>query len=71
MAKKNPFFDKFEQSKKDKEVKGKGKEGSKKEEAFDKKQGMKCGGKVKHKATGGQVRGTGAAQRGTGFGRNG
>jgi hypothetical protein len=28
----------FEQSKKDKEPKGKGKEGSKKEEAFDKKQ---------------------------------
>lgn len=35
MAKK-PFP--FEQGKKDKEVKGKGKEGSKKEEAFDSKQ---------------------------------
>ncbi len=39
----------FEKSAKDKEVKGKGKEGSKREEAFDKKQGMpfKKGGKVK------------------------
>ena len=36
----------FEKSKKDKEVKGKGKEGSKKEEAFDAKQ-MKKGGKCK------------------------
>ena len=36
----------FEKSGKDAEVKGKGKEGSKKEEAFDKSQ-MKCGGKVK------------------------
>lgn len=31
-------FKPFEKSKKDVEVKGKGKEGSKKEEAFDKKQ---------------------------------
>lgn len=31
-------FKPFEKSKADKEVKGKGKEGSKKEEAFDKKQ---------------------------------
>jgi hypothetical protein len=37
MAKKNPFAA-FEKSGKDKEVKGKGKEGSKKEEAFDKGQ---------------------------------
>ena len=40
----------FEKSKKDKEVKGKGKEGSKREEAFDVKQkkipGFKCGGKI-------------------------
>lgn len=31
----------FEKSKKDKEIKGKGKEGSKKEEAWDKKQAGK------------------------------
>lgn len=99
MAKKPNPFAKFEQSGKDVEVKGKGKEGSKKEEAFDKKQakpfekskkdtepsamkegskkeealdkkqarGYACGGKVKGMATGGSVRGTGAAQRGTGF----
>ena len=36
----------FEKSSKDVEVKGKGKEGSKKEEAFDKKQ-MKKGGRCK------------------------
>lgn len=36
-TKPNPFA-KFEKSGKDKEVPGKGKEGSKKEEAFDKKQ---------------------------------
>ena len=41
-------FKQFEKSGKDVEVKGKGKEGSKKEEAFDKTQ-MKCGGKVKVK----------------------
>lgn len=41
----------FEKSGKDKEVPGKGKEGSKKEEAFDRKQaktaGYKNGGKIK------------------------
>ena len=43
----NPFA-KFEKSGKDIEVKGKGKEGSKKEEAFDKSQmGMKKGGMAK------------------------
>ena len=44
------------------------KEGSKKEEKLDAKQarGFKCGGKVKM-ATGGTVRGTGAAKRGIGF----
>ena len=46
----------FEKSGKDIEVKGKGKEGSKKEEAFDKSQmGMKKGGMTKM-ATGGFVR---------------
>jgi len=63
-----PFLP-FEKSGKDKEPKGM-REGSKKEELFDKKQakaaGYKCGGKVKM-ATGGSVRGTGAAQRGIGF----
>jgi hypothetical protein len=39
----NPFA-KFEKSGKDVEVKGKGKEGSKKEEAFDRTQMMKKGG---------------------------
>ncbi len=46
----------FEKSKKDKEVKGKGKEGSKKEEKFDftqrfakKPVAKKCGGKVRGK----------------------
>jgi len=50
----NPFA-KFEKSGKDVEVKGKGKEGSKKEEAFDKKQmmGMNRGGGVKKMAEGG------------------
>ena len=69
MAKKPNPFAKFEQSGKDVEIKGKGKEGSKKEETFDKMQakGMKCGGKVKKMVTGGKVRGAGAAQRGTGF----
>ena len=53
----NPFA-KFEKSGKDVEVKGKGKEGSKKEEAFDKAQmmGMKRGGATKKMATGGFVR---------------
>lgn len=52
----NPFA-KFEKSGKDVEVKGKGKEGSKKEEAFDKKQmmGMKRGGGVKKMAEGGMT----------------
>ena len=51
----NPFA-KFEKSGKDVEMKGKGKEGSKKEEAFDKTQmmgGMKKGGGVKKMAAGG------------------
>jgi hypothetical protein len=49
----NPFA-KFEKSGKDVEVKGKGKEGSKKEEAFDKSQmGMKRGGATKKMAGGG------------------
>ena len=48
----NPFA-KFEKSKADKEVKGKGKEGSKKEEAFDKTEKFKCGGKVKMARGGG------------------
>ena len=49
----NPFA-KFEKSGKDAEAKGKGKEGSKKEEAFDKSQmGMKRGGGVKKMASGG------------------
>lgn len=54
--KKNPFA-KFEKSGKDVEVKGKGKEGSKEEEAFDKTQmaGMKKGGKVKKMAKGGGI----------------
>jgi len=51
----NPFA-KFEKSGKDVEVKGKGKEGSKKEEAFDKSQmGMKRGGSVKKMAEGGST----------------
>ena len=51
----NPFA-KFEKSGKDVEVKGTGKEGSKKEEAFDKKQMfMKKGGKVTKFAKGGGV----------------
>ena len=61
----NPFA-KFEKSGKDVEVKGKGKEGSKKEEAFDKSQmGMKMGGGVKKMAAGGFTRSAdGIAQRG-------
>ena len=64
---------KFEKSKADKEPKGKGKEGSKQEEAWDKKQakGMKCGGKVGGKAAGGIMRGTGAAVKGKKFSYNG
>jgi len=63
-------FNFFEKSKADKESKKNGKEGSKKEEAFDKKQapGMKCGGKVKKMAEGGIVRGTGCATKGKKFG---
>ena len=53
----NPFA-KFEKSGKDVEVKGKGKEGSKKEEAFDKSQmGMKRGGAAKKMAGGGLAAG--------------
>ena len=56
----------FEKSGKDVEVKGKGKEGSKKEEAFDKTQmGMKRGGMTKKMASGGFVRAAdGIAQQG-------
>ena len=51
---KNPFAA-FEKSGKDKEPKGM-KEGSKKEEAFDRTQmGMKCGGGVKKMARGGGI----------------
>ena len=47
MATKGKFpFALFEKSKADKETKGKGKEGSKKEEAFDKKQRFAKGGGV-------------------------
>ena len=62
----NPFA-KFEKSGKDVEVKGKGKEGSKKEEAFDKSQmGMKRGGGVKKMASGGSAssRADGVASKG-------
>ena len=52
-TKMNPFA-KFEKSGKDVEMKGKGKEGSKKEEAFDKPQMMmKKGGATKKMASGG------------------
>lgn len=65
MAKKpNPF----EKSKKDVERKGKGAEGSKKEEAFDKMQ--KTGGKMKGYATGGIMRGAGIAVKGKRFTRS-
>jgi uncharacterized protein YbcC (UPF0753/DUF2309 family) len=63
----NPFA-KFEKSGKDVEKKGMGKEGSKKEEAFDKMQmagGMKKGGGVKKMASGGfTTEANGIAQRG-------
>lgn len=69
----NPFAQ-FEKSKKDVETKGKGREGSKKEEAFDKSQmgmkkggmAMKSGGGVKKMAAGGTFRSSanGIAQRG-------
>lgn len=57
MATKGKFpFALFEKSGKDKETGKNGKEGSKKEEAFDKKQmGMKCGGGVKKYAKGGGI----------------
>ena len=61
----NPFA-KFEKSGKDTEIKGKGKEGSKQEEAFDKSQMMmKKGGGVKKMASGGSAsaRADGVAQR--------
>ena len=56
----------FEKSKKDMEVKGKGKEGSKKEEAFDRMQmmGMKKGGMKKMAAGGFTKEANGIAQRG-------
>ena len=60
MATKGKYpFAMFEKSGKDKEVKGKGKEGSKKEEAFDKKQ-MKfaAGGSVDGVAQRGKTKGT-------------
>ena len=59
MAKGKFPFAMFEKSGKDKEVKGKGKEGSKKEEAFDKKQ-MKfaAGGSVDGIAQRGKTKGT-------------
>jgi hypothetical protein len=46
MATKKPVPKAFEKSKKDAEPRGM-KEGSKREEALDKKQMLKCGGKVK------------------------
>jgi hypothetical protein len=63
MKKPNPF----EKSAKDKEKKGGPKEGSKKEEAMDVAQmGYKRGGTVKC-ASGGMMRGTGAATKGKKF----
>ena len=64
---------KFEKSKKDVERKGKGAEGSKKEEFLDKMQakGMKTGGKAKGYAEGGIMRGTGIAVKGKKFTRAG
>ena len=68
MAKKPNPFAAFEKSKADVDKKGGPKEGSKKEEAMDRKamKGMKCGGKV-GKSAGGIARGTGAAVRGKNF----
>ena len=59
MATKGKFpFAMFEKSGKDKEVKGKGKEGSKKEEAFDRKQARFAkGGSVDGVAQRGKTRG--------------
>lgn len=61
----NPFA-KFEKSGKDVEMKGKGKEGSKKEEAFDKTQmmGMKKGGMKKMAAGGYTSAADGVATKG-------
>jgi len=74
MAKKKMTLKEFEKSKYDKEVKGKGKEGSKQEEAFDRRQmkakGLKKGGMAKCSA-GGVMRGTGAAVKGKKFSYNG
>jgi hypothetical protein len=69
MAKLSAGLAKFEKSKKDTEPKGKGKEGSKQEEAWDKRQakGMKTGGKVCGKAAGGIMRGAGKAVKGKSF----
>ena len=67
----NPFA-KFEKSGKDVEVKGKGKEGSKKEEAFDKTQMMmKKGGAAKKMASGGSAsaRADGIATKGKTVGK--
>lgn len=44
-----------------------GTDGAKKPTKTKAPMGMACGGKVKGMATGGSARGTGAAQRGTGF----
>ena len=61
MATKGKFpFEMFEKSGKDVEVKGKGKEGSKQEEAFDKKQAKF--------SKGGAVRGAGVESKGHGKG---
>ena len=67
----NPFA-KFEKSGKDVEMKAKGKEGSKKEEAFDKSQMMmKKGGAAKKMASGGSAssRADGVAQKGKTVGK--
>jgi len=67
----NPFA-KFEKSGKDVEAKGKGKEGSKKEEAFDKSQMMmKKGGAAKKMASGGSAssRADGVAKKGKTVGK--
>jgi hypothetical protein len=67
----NPFA-KFEKSGKDVEAKGKGKEGSKKEEAFDKSQMMmKKGGAAKKMASGGSAssRADGIAKKGKTVGK--
>ena len=65
MATKGKFpFALFEKSGKDKEMKGKGKEGSKKEEAFDKKQArFAAGGSVDGIAQRGKTKGTVVAMK--------